>query len=257
MTLPLARRRIWVTRPAGQADALCAALAAQGAEPVRLPLLQIAPAADAAPLQAALDALAGFDLAVFVSPSALDAVAAARTAPWPAGVPAAVVGPGSAARARALGIAPVIAPPAHFDSAGLLAELDTHGSWAGRRAVLFRGDGGRPDLPDGLRARGLDLTVVAAYRRLPATLTIQALDDALAAGCDAVIISSSEAAQHLFALAGEATREQLQSLVYFAPHPRIIAALAEHDVDARLSRAGDAGIVDSLCCHFARPTSSP
>ena len=42
---PLAGRSIVVTRPAGQADGLCAALEALGAEPLCFPLLTIAPVA--------------------------------------------------------------------------------------------------------------------------------------------------------------------------------------------------------------------
>ncbi|TJZ77465.1 uroporphyrinogen-III synthase [Chitiniphilus eburneus] len=251
MTGPLANRRIWVTRPQAQADALVAALRAQGATAVRLPLLEIAPPADPAILDATLDDLPRAALAIFVSPSALDAVFARLDRPWPAQVTAAVVGPGSAARARALGIDRVIAPPERYDSAGLLAELDRLGGWQDRRAILFRGDGGRDDLPVGLRERGLDLTVVAAYRRLPPAFDVERLWRELAAGCDGAVISSSEAAQHLFALGGDATRERLQSLLYFAPHPRIIAALAEQGAHAVLTQAGDAGIVDTLCRHFA------
>ncbi|WP_018746180.1 uroporphyrinogen-III synthase [Chitiniphilus shinanonensis] len=254
MSAALAGRRIWVTRPAAQADALTDALTRQGAVAVRLPLLEIAPPADPALLDAALAALDDFALAVFVSPSALDAVATRLHRPWPPTTAAAVVGPGSAERARQLGIAPVIAPPEQYDGAGLLAELDRLGGWAGRRAVLFRGDGGRDELPQGLAARGLALTTVAAYRRLPPVFDDARLRRELDAGCDGAVISSSEAAQYLFALAGDATRERLQSLLYFAPHPRIIAALAEHGASAVLTRAGDAGIVDTLCRHFARPS---
>ena len=57
---PLAGRSIVVTRPAGQADSLCAVLAALGAEPLRFPLLTITPVADPAPLQDVARRLADF-----------------------------------------------------------------------------------------------------------------------------------------------------------------------------------------------------
>ena len=57
---PLAGRTIVVTRPAGQADSLCAALTALGAEALCFPLLTIAPVADPAPLQAMARRVAGF-----------------------------------------------------------------------------------------------------------------------------------------------------------------------------------------------------
>ncbi len=55
---PLAGRSIVVTRPAGQADGLCAALRGLGAEPLCFPLLTITPVADKAPLRAVARRLA-------------------------------------------------------------------------------------------------------------------------------------------------------------------------------------------------------
>lgn len=249
----LAGRRIWVTRPRNQADALAAQLTAAGAIAVRLPLLEIAPPLDPAPLTAALAGLDQFDLAIFVSPSALDAVFERLNTPWPAPLPAAVVGPGSAARARELGIARVIAPTERYDSEGLLAELDRVMPLAGKQALLLRGDGGREVLPQGLAARRATLTTVAAYRRLPPAFDEAHLAAELAAGCDGMVISSSEAAQHLFSAIGAVTRERLQSLQYFAPHPRIVAALQQLGVShVTLTAAGDAGIVDAVHRHYAQ-----
>lgn len=71
--LPLAGRTIVVTRPAAQADGLCAALAGLGAEALRFPLLTITPVHDPA-AYAALHArlrAGDFSLAFFVSPNAV------------------------------------------------------------------------------------------------------------------------------------------------------------------------------------------
>ncbi|MBY0444834.1 MAG: uroporphyrinogen-III synthase, partial [Burkholderiales bacterium] len=115
-------QRLWVTRPSQQAACLIGLLQAAGAEAVALPLLEIAPPDDPAPLLAALATLEQFDLAVFISPSALDAVFERLTQPWPASLAVAVVGPGSERRARELGVQLVISPASQFDSEGLLAE---------------------------------------------------------------------------------------------------------------------------------------
>ena len=69
---PLAGRSIVVTRPTGQADSLCAALAGLGAEVLRFPLLTISPVADPAPLAAVARRLADFSLVFFVSPNAVN-----------------------------------------------------------------------------------------------------------------------------------------------------------------------------------------
>ncbi|QRQ88129.1 fused uroporphyrinogen-III synthase HemD/membrane protein HemX [Cupriavidus oxalaticus] len=115
------RPTVVVTRPAGQSRQLTEALQAAGLDVLSFPLLAIGPAADDAPLRAALARLDQFALVVFVSPNAiahaLDALAGvqgAATAQWPAQVPAAVVGPASVAALAERGIAPptcrVIAP---------------------------------------------------------------------------------------------------------------------------------------------------
>ncbi|WP_439683316.1 Fused uroporphyrinogen-III synthase HemD/membrane protein HemX [Cupriavidus oxalaticus] len=115
------RPTVVVTRPAGQSRQLTEALQAAGLDVLSFPLLAIGPAADDAPLRAALARLEQFALVVFVSPNAiahaLDALAGvqgAATAQWPAQVPAAVVGPASVAALAERGIAPptysVIAP---------------------------------------------------------------------------------------------------------------------------------------------------
>lgn len=245
--------RLWVTRPAQQAAGLMGLLQEAGARAITLPLLEIAAPADPAPLASALAHLLQFDLAVFISPTALDAVFAQRTEAWPASLPVAVVGPGSERRARELGINQIICPARQFDSEGLLAEPAMQ-SLQGKKVVIFRGNGGRELLPRALQERGALLTLISAYQRQPPSLDPAGLDAELAAGCDGIIISSSEAAQYLFQLAGGLTLQQLQSCLYFVPHPRIaetLTALGAKQIE--LTEAGDRGILHGIRQHFAHP----
>ncbi|SFN82124.1 uroporphyrinogen-III synthase [Formivibrio citricus] len=256
MSSALAGHRIWITRPRNQSAGLRSLLEQVGAIPVLLPLLEIAPPLDTAPLQQALQNLDNYDLAVFVSPSALEKVFEHLPCPWPAGLPVAVMGPGSAARARELGIPAVIQPTGQFDSAGLLTEPALQ-DLAGKRVVLFRGESGREELPQTLRTRGASVDCIGAYRRLPPIFDETRLVAELAAGCDGIVVSSSEAAQHLFRLAGDKTRQQLQSQLYFAPHTRIVETLRGLGASSvRLTAAGDAGIMASVSHYFA-PDSGP
>jgi uroporphyrinogen-III synthase len=55
--LPLAGRRIVVTRPAGQAEGLCALIRDAGGEPLEIPALEIRDLADLAPFFAVADRL--------------------------------------------------------------------------------------------------------------------------------------------------------------------------------------------------------
>ncbi|AZN37292.1 uroporphyrinogen-III synthase [Iodobacter ciconiae] len=245
--------RLWVTRPSQQAADLVNLLHAAGAEVLPLPLLEIAPPADLAPLQFALANIGQFDLAVFISPSALDAVFARLPGPWPQNLPVAVVGPGSERRARALGVQDIICPASQFDSEGLLQEARMQ-SLAGKKLVLFRGNGGRELLPSALQERGALLTLITAYQRQPPRFDLDHLTSQLDRGCDGIIISSSEAAQHLFQLAGGEALQALQSRIYFVPHPRIaqtLIALGAKQIE--LTDAGDSGILHGICLHFTKP----
>ncbi|MEN9657395.1 MAG: hypothetical protein RL571_860 [Pseudomonadota bacterium] len=244
--------RLWVTRPSQQAVGLITLLNEAGAEAIAMPLLEIAPAADPAPLVAALAHLAQFDLAIFVSPSALDAVFA-QLPQWPKDLPVAVVGPGSERRAKELGVEQIICPSSQFDSEGLLLEPAMQ-NLQNKKIVIFRGNGGRELLPKALQEQGARLTLISAYQRQPPRFDLARLNAELAAGCDGIVISSSEAAQHLFQLAGDGALQALQSRIYFVPHPRIaesLIALGAKQIE--LTDAGDNGIFRGLHQHFAHP----
>lgn len=250
MSTKLAGQRIWVTRPANQSTRLLQLLCEAGAAPLALPLLEIAPPHDPAQVKTVLADLARFDLAIFVSPTALDMTLAVLDAPWPPALPIAVIGPGSLRLARQYGFNHIISPPAQFDSEGLLALTELQ-QMAGHQVLILRGDGGRDVLPSGLTARGANVTLLNVYRRLPPQLDAGRLAAELAQGCDGLIVSSSEAAQHLFTLAGADLRSRLQSSLFFAPHPRITETLRELGAQTIVTTAtGDDGILAAIQAHF-------
>jgi uroporphyrinogen-III synthase len=138
--------RVLVTRPQKQAEPWVARLRRAGVEAVALPLIGIAPMADAAPLQGAWAGLAAYRLVVFVSPNAVQYAFAQRPAGqvWPPGTLAGAPGPGTARALREVGVPPaqVIAPPddaPRHDSEALWAELAAHGPWADVSALIVRG----------------------------------------------------------------------------------------------------------------------
>lgn len=246
----LERRRIWVTRPDNQSARLLQLLAEAGAHPVALPLLEIAPPLDPAPMANALGHLHEYDLAIFVSPTALQMCVATLSDAWPDQLPVAVIGPGSRRLAHELGFKSVISPATRFDSEGLLAEPALQ-RLTGQKIVIFRGDGGRDTLPVELQARGATVELLSAYRRLPPAFDQARLASELEQGCEAIIISSSEAAQHLFRLAGADLSVQLQSRLFFAPHPRIRQTLVELGAECVIETAtGDEGILAAIITRF-------
>ena len=253
-----------ITRPLQQAEPLARAVAALGRTPVVLPLLDISPLPDQAPLRAALARLADYALVAFVSPNAVDS-AFAHIAAWPDGVDIAIVGEGSRAALLRHGIdgsrVRVHAPrdPANSDSEHLLEALGGM-RMAGRRVLVVRGETGRELLPDALRAAGAQVDTVAAYRR-----TLPALSPALAttlrdllAGRNDWIITSSEALRGLVDLVRQlpdsgapgANVEKLQHQHLIVPHARIAdTACALGFTEWTLTGSGDDRLLAALQSH--------
>jgi uroporphyrinogen-III synthase len=159
--------RVLVTRPAGQAQRLCGLLEAAGHECVRLPTIEIQPAADPYRLEAIADTLEDYDLAVFVSVNAvqmgLEPILDQRD--WPEHTQIATVGARSAEALTAYGLSVDLVPEHRFNSEALLA-LEELEDMSGRNVVIFRGNGGREVLRDTLLERGAEVEYVEVYRRV-------------------------------------------------------------------------------------------
>lgn len=204
-----------VTRPRPQCAGWLARLAALGVDAVALPLIEILPARDAGPAGAAWAALGAVDLAVFVSPNAVEQFfARSDGATWPVNTLAACVGPGSAQALAAHGVpSELIVQPApdaaSLDSEHLWQQLQPRRRWSGARVLLLRGDGGREWLADRLAEAGAQVEAVTVYHR--AGPRLDAAEQALlgevrARPRDFVwLFSSAEAVGHLapFGLAGQ------------------------------------------------------
>lgn len=255
--MPETARVVVVTRPRAQADALAQAVAASGRTAVLLPLLEISPVDDAAPLRAALTELGRFALVAFVSPNAIDA-AFAHIDAWPVAVPVAIVGDGSRAALARHGVTgdtfTIFSPAesAHSDSEHLLQRLDL-ASYADKRVLIVRGDGGRELLADALRAAGARVEPVAAYRRATPVLTAELATQlrALLAQPNDWIITSSEALRGLAGLVqsidGAALMPRLMQQRLIVPHARIAQTARDLGLEhVRLTGSGDARLLAAL-----------
>ena len=256
MSAPALRgRRIVLTRPAGQNERLAELVRTAGGEPVVFPAIEIRDLDDLAPLFAAADRLDRYDLAVFVSPNAVDRAMSAIRArrAWPAGLRAATVGSASEQALARHGVTEVIAPSGRFDSEALLA-MPALAAVGGKRVVIFRGDGGRELLGDTLRARGATVDYVECYRRARPTADAGPLVRALERGeIDAVVVSSSEGLRNLFEMVGEAGRQRLQRTPLFAPHVRIAEGARALGCEQVVETApGDAGLAAALAAFWAK-----
>ncbi|WP_394779691.1 uroporphyrinogen-III synthase, partial [Undibacterium sp.] len=158
-----------ITRPAAQAQGLAERVSAIGRSPIVFPMLEILPLDEAGELRAVLADLSSYTLVAFVSPNAIDAAFSYLSA-WPAGVSIGVMGEGSRAALAAHGVtdanARILSPvdTQKTDSETLLAVLDLQALKAGK-VLIVRGETGRELLADALRAEGIAVTQIAAYRR--------------------------------------------------------------------------------------------
>ncbi|MEY4496283.1 MAG: hypothetical protein RL744_1347 [Pseudomonadota bacterium] len=189
----MSNKTIVITRPSGQArqlsEALQTSLLKSGFTPetfpqiISLPLLTIAPRGDDVLLGQIAVLLKTADLAIFVSPNAIECTMRLLEQSWQGlsdkPVPIGVMGGSSMAALRNHGIGieshptKVILPHnnAQWDSEGLWAELQKLGwDWSTKKVIIFKGEGGRDWLADTLKHAGAQVEAFSVYARVPLDL---------------------------------------------------------------------------------------
>jgi uroporphyrinogen-III synthase len=229
----VSRPAVIVTRPAPAGERLREKLVAAGWEAHAWPAFRIGPAPDAAAVHATLARLADFDLAVFVSPAAVRAVAL-WIGTWPAGTLAGAVGEATAAELRtAMRLPPGALLAPSDDAAGSEAfwEAVRQRGLSPRRVLILRAQHGREWLGEKFAAAGAQVRTLAVYTRSELVLDADARE-ALAAAVlaqrpAAVVFSSSEAVEALDRqIASVAGADAwLRAGTALATHPRIAARL--------------------------------
>jgi uroporphyrinogen III methyltransferase/synthase len=200
IALPLAGRRVLVTRARRQASELSDKLRDLGAEVVELPVIEIV-AAPPQELDEAIGQLDEYDWVVFTSVNAVAAFcdrldAAGASGALRAGGQVAAIGPATAARLRGRGIE-VSLVPERFVAESLVEALAAR-RIAGRRVLLPRARIARDTLPDGLRAAGALVDVVVAYEtRLPEEIDKTVVQRLRAGDIDVITFASPSAVRNL------------------------------------------------------------
>jgi uroporphyrinogen-III synthase/uroporphyrinogen III methyltransferase/synthase len=224
--LPLADRRILVTRAAHQAGKLSEGLRALGAEPVEVPVIEIQPPEDFAPLDRALRSFSEYDWLILTSANTVLALVdrAFFLGLDPAAAPqpnVAAVGESTAEAARRAGL-PVTLVPEAYVAESLVAKLLQYGQelsghdfrrveqtanetgalvperrLGNQRILIARAAVARDVIPHALRAAGATVDVVDAYRNVMPASAPTLLRDALQKGIDAAAFTSSSSATHL------------------------------------------------------------
>jgi len=226
-----------------------------GGDPILFPTIEILPPENPGAVRNLIERLDGFQLAIFVSPTAAmrgyELVRASRS--WPEGLRVAAVGMGTASALEELGFHSAIAPSGEADSEALAA-LPELQDLQGRAIVIFRGQGGREWLRTRLEERGARVEYAECYRRARPDADAGAL---LArwqrGGIEAVSITSAEGLSNFFEMLGPTGSGYLRATPVFVPHQRI--ALAARKLDVReivVTGRGDDRTVAEIAAFFAK-----
>lgn len=220
-----------------------------GGRPLSVPTIGIVPPADPASAARAVARLGEYDVAVFVSPNAVEATEdLLQGRPWPPGTRIAVVGRGSAEAVEARGLRTDIRPARDFSTEGLLDEAAfLHPR--GLRVIILRGEDGRELLADTLRERGAVVDFAAVYRRTMPADAPDALARVAGERVDAIVTTSNEGLRNLYDAAGARLRDWLlaRQLIVIAQRGAGLARTLGFARPARVApEASDAGLLAAL-----------
>jgi uroporphyrinogen-III synthase len=245
----MSTKTIVVTRPSGQARQLIEVLSksiehsgvAKRSLPeiVSLPLLTIVPKADDSLADHIATALKEADLAVFVSPNAIECVMRLLERDWQEFskkiIPIGVMGGSSKLALQNHGVGqeknptPVLIPKNNeqWDSEGLWQELQSLGwDFKNKKIIIFKGEGGREWLADTLVKAGAIVEAISVYTRVPLDLTnpawhvIREMDFSKSLW----LLTSSEAVRYLGQVVKDQFPQGLQTAGALCPHHNIADA---------------------------------
>lgn len=216
--------RVLVTRPAHQAESLCAAIDAAGGHALRQPLLAIQGLNNTVKVATQLAQCEDAFALIFTSANAVDW--AWKILPeWRPQNRIFAVGKATAEALRKHVGDCVREPEADYSSEGLLAlpELDQIDA---QRIALITGENGRKKLAQTLSARGARVSVVPVYRRkslsVPRARLVALLNEV-----DVAFVSSTQSLEHLHSLTPAALRDRLYQLQLVVPSARVVKRALE------------------------------
>jgi uroporphyrinogen-III synthase len=244
----MSSKSIVITRPSGQArqqvELLHKAIEQSGISSssvniISLPLLTIVPKDNEQLADHIASALKDADLAIFVSPNAIESVMRLLERNWQDFskkiIPIGVMGGSSRLALNNHGIGLEESPTSllmpqdngQWDSEGLWQELQKLGwDWVTKKIVIFKGDGGREWLADTLKKAGATVEAISTYSRIPLDLdnpawqSIRAIDFSTSLW----ILTSSEAVRYLGNVAKDQFSQSLNHATAICPHYNIADA---------------------------------
>jgi uroporphyrinogen-III synthase len=251
---PLQGTRVLVTRPQQRAGGLCELIEAAGGIALQFAAIEITDPTDSASREYAKNHIQEFDIAVFISPTAVE-----KTFEFidqlPGGLAISAIGSRTGKALKSRGIRVDIMPDGH-DSEALLRHSRMQASQvAGKKIVIFRGEGGRELLGDTLRSRGAEVFYAEMYYRSPPA-SDKLLQQYLAAA-DVVTVSSNQGLQNLYDLTAD--KQSLTRHVLVVPGERanaLATALGFNNI-IMAENATDEACMNALKCAKSQLSKKP
>jgi uroporphyrinogen-III synthase len=236
------RPAVLVTRPAGQAGALCASLEQAGFSACSQPMLELVALATADDLQQQV--LAGLDQyqhIIFISGNAVDFGMGWIRSAWPAlpdGPAWYAIGDVTAKRLQENDVAAV------NTASGMTSEsLLQHPALRGvdrQRVLIVKGEGGRAKLGEELSARGAFVEELNCYRRqCPVMASGELMQKLESWNIGLVLVSSGEGLSNMLTLISPPETLKLLSMPVIVPSERV-ASLAHERGFTTVHRAANA-----------------
>lgn len=251
-TAELQGLHILVTRPRAQAQPLAQRIEAMGAQAMIFPTLEIGETPKQEALQKAITGLPQCQIAIFISPNAVDHALPKILAQYPqlpSALSLACVGRGTAKALANHGLNSQITPNDQANSEALLA-MPAMRQVENKKIVIFRGNGGREHLRNTLLARGAEVEYVECYQRSRPAADTRWLEQAVSQGrLDIITQTSGEGLRNLFAMLDPSYHSALLRLPLVVISQRIAEVAQELGYSKQVlitANASDDAMIDTI-----------
>lgn len=253
---PLFGKRLLLARTTEQAASTAQLVRQRGAEPVCIPLIAVEDPEDGAAVDDAVSHLSTYDWVLLTSANGADRLLQALErrgldARAFAGAKIGVIGPKTAEPLKRFGLRADLIASEHL-AEGLLRDLLAQAPMG--KVLVFRAAEAREVLPDELRARGIEVDVVAAYRtrRLGESQSATLRRSIENRSFDAVLVTSSSMALALVEALGPEARNLLRDLLVASIGPITSNTLVQLGVEPDVTATEHTipGLLDAIESHF-------
>ena len=203
-----------MTRPQQRAAGLCRLIEQAGGTALAFAAIEISEPQDTHSREQARDNIDSYDLAIFISPTAVERTMAYLGA-LPVGLDIAAIGSRTQEILAQHGVTVSIVSDGHDSEALLAHEALSPECIADKNIVIFRGEGGRELLAQTLRTRGARVDYADMYHRSPPTEPGKI--NAILGRVDIVTVSSNEGLQNLYDISAQ---DKLLTLPLVVPGER-------------------------------------